>query len=409
MRRSHFSAWAPHCPVCARDRGLTPPLILTEGATERDDDVLSGTLVCADAACRHEYPIVDGIPIITPALRKLLGERAVELLLRDDLDPAALSLLGDALGPDSWLDVVRQGVSTYAWDAYADLDPAEGTAEPVPGAASRCLARLLMLAGPLRATERVLDLGCAAGRTTFDCAATGGALVLGIDSNLALLRLARGVATSGRVAYGRRRIGIVYDERRFDADLPGRERVDFWACDATALPFASESADMIVALNLLDCVADPVALLRAMMAALRPGGAMLLATPFDWSTRATPVTGWIGGHSQRGEGEGAAEPLLLALLTDGANPQSIAGLKITGICDQPWHTRLHDRSSVLYKTHLVALRRDDPRCLPAGQADRPVDILTMSETGDFAECRRSPAAPETRDDMPDEFPASTTG
>ena len=47
----------------------------------------------------------------------------MELLLRDDLDPAALSLLGDALGPDSWLDVLRQGVSTYAWDAFADLDP----------------------------------------------------------------------------------------------------------------------------------------------------------------------------------------------------------------------------------------------------------------------------------------------
>jgi len=167
MRRAHFAAWAPHCPVCARDRGTTPRLGLADGATERDHDVLVGILVCAEATCRHEYPIVDGIPIITADLRRHLGERGIELLLRDDLDPAILGLIGDALGPDCWFDVVRQGVSTYAWDAYADLDPLEDSAgEPRPGAARRCLAALLELARPWRPGDarHVLDLGCAAGR-----------------------------------------------------------------------------------------------------------------------------------------------------------------------------------------------------------------------------------------------------
>ncbi len=322
--------------------------------------VLSGILVCCDPACRHEYPIVDGIPVIMPELRRHLGERAIELLLRDDLDPAVLSLLGDALGPDSWLDVMRQGVSTYAWDGYADLDPGEPpptAVGPHPGAARRCLEALLVLAGPLPPAARVLDLGCGGGRTSFDLAAASpDGLVLGVDANLALLRLAGRVARTGTVAYPRRRIGTVYDERRFAAAMPGSERVDFWACDAAALPFAAAGAGLVLALNLLDCVADPHRLLTAMAAALAPGGVLLLASPFDWSTRATPVEGWIGGHSQRGEGQGAAEPLLRALLTPGAHPLAVAGLDVIGTADCAWQTRLHDRSAVSYRSHLVAAR-----------------------------------------------------
>ena len=360
MRRSHFAAWAPHCPACARSTGAISALGFAEGAQEQDGDVLAGILVCGDAACRQEYPIVDGIPIIMPDLRRHLGERAIELLLRDDLDPAVLSLLGDAIGPDTWFDIIRQGISTYAWDSYADLDPMEEDRAPFPGAASRCLARLLALAQPWRprGADRVLDLGCAGGRTSFDLAAATGGLVLGVDSNLALLRLARRVARTGTARYGRRRIGTVYDDRHFAADLPGRGQVDFWACDVAALPFA-QPCDLVVALNLLDCVADPPQLLAGMAALLRPGGALLLSTPFDWSLRATPFEGWIGGHSQRGEGGGAAEPLLRALVTAGGHPRAVAGLRIAGTADCEWHTRLHERSAVAYRSHLLALLRYD--------------------------------------------------
>ncbi len=361
MRRSHLAAWAPHCPICARDKGTAPALGLADDPVEAADDILSGRLICAEPACRAEYPVIDGIPIILANLRQHLGERAVELLLRDDLHPDALSLLGDALGPDTWLDLLRQGVSTYAWDAYADLDPTETPSEHDavrPGAARRCLHALLALAAPLdlTAARHVLDLGCAAGRTAFDCAALApGALVLGIDGNLALLRLARRAALSGEVAYGRRRIGLVYDQRRFAADLPGRERVDFWACDAAALPFAGGSADLVLALNLLDCVPDPVALLHAMAKTLRPGASLLLATPFDWAARATPAPNWIGGHSQRGDGAGAAEPLLHALLS-GQHERGVPGLMVSGVGEHGWHTRLHDRAAVAYRSFLIAVR-----------------------------------------------------
>ncbi len=182
--------------------------------------------------------------------------------------------------------------------------------------------------------------------------------MLGLDRNLALLRLARR-AGEGVVSYPRRRIGLVYDRRRFPVAAEGAARVDFWACDALALPFAPGVADLAAALNLLDCVAEPRRLLAGLAESVRPGGRVLLATPYDWSTRATPVDTWVGGHSQRAEHRGAGEPFLRALLQEGAHEQSVRGLRLLAEADLPWQTRLHDRSAMLYRAHLLALARTD--------------------------------------------------
>jgi SAM-dependent methyltransferase/uncharacterized protein YbaR (Trm112 family) len=352
--------------------------VLAEVRADQGDEVISGILHCPNPACQLEYPIIDGIPVIVPELRTLLTERGIELLLRDDIDPLLESMFGDAMGPGGWFDVMRQTVSSYAWDGWADLDPDEaaggggdvmpgptsgavvvGAATgPVPGAVRRCLDQLLDMAGPIDGVARVLDVGCAAGRSAFALAGRhAGALVLGIDMHLGLLRLAHG-ALHGTISYPRRRIGLVYDRRRFAVSLAAGERVDFWACDALALPLAAASADLVAALNVLDCVAEPRRLLAGLAEVLRGDGRLLLATPYDWSTRATPMETWIGGHSQRAAHRGAAEPFLRALLTEGEHPQSVAGLRLLDEMPAwPWQTRLHERSSVSYRTHLLALMR----------------------------------------------------
>jgi SAM-dependent methyltransferase len=369
VRRGHFAAFAPHCPRCAGAGDGRHALVLAEVRAERADEVISGILHCPNPGCQHEYPIIDGIPVIVPELRTLLAERGIELLLRDDLDPLLESLLGDAMGPGGWFDVMRQTVSSYAWDGWADLDPEEAPAEdgppmpgmvpgPVPGAVRRCLDRLLAMAGHPDGVERALDIGCGAGRSAFALAERhAGALVLGIDMHLGLLRLAHG-ALHGTVSYPRRRVGLVYDRRRFAVSLVGSERVDFWACDALALPFAAGSADLVAALNVLDCVAEPRRLLAGLAEVLRQDGRLLLATPYDWSSRATPVETWIGGHSQRAAHRGAAEPFLRTLLTEGEHPQSVPGLHLLDETPAwPWQTRLHERSTVSYRSHLLALAR----------------------------------------------------
>ena len=115
--------------------------MLAHVAARTDEAILAGTLHCPD--CQHEYPIIDGVPVIVPELRRLLSERGLEMLLGDDLDPSLASILGDAIGPDSWLDVIRQTQSTYMWDGYADLDPPEIPGTPIPGAGAAFLHALL--------------------------------------------------------------------------------------------------------------------------------------------------------------------------------------------------------------------------------------------------------------------------
>src|ERR1700678_1841491 len=187
MQRRHFDFFRPICPVCLRAWSGEQLLRLASVFAEQDGDVRQGILHCSLATCRHEYPILDGIPIVTPNLRRHLSDRAVEVLVRDDIDPDLEGLFGDAMGPDSWFDVLRQTLSTYGWDAFGDQDPAEPalSEECRPGAATRCLAELLHLAPPAGPVSRALDLGCAAGGTSFALAAAlPDALVLGLDMNL---------------------------------------------------------------------------------------------------------------------------------------------------------------------------------------------------------------------------------
>jgi SAM-dependent methyltransferase/uncharacterized protein YbaR (Trm112 family) len=356
VRLRHFEALRPVCPVC-QAQGEAAPLGLATVARREGDCVLEGVLHCARTACRREYPILDGVPVLIADLRSFAANQFQALMLRDDLSATLESLLGDACGPGSAFDVQRQHLSCYARDHYGDFDPEESGSEPPPGAVPRLLRRGLELAPP-RPAGPVLDVGCSVGRTTFALAETTDELVLGVDLNFAMLRLAQGVLRRGVVRYPRRRVGVVYDRREFAVDLPHRERVDFWACDALALPFAAEGFGLAVSLNLLDCVASPRDLLAGVAVLLRPGAPLVLSTPYDWAPGATAMEAWLGGHSQRGPDGGAGEPVLRSLLTPGAHPLAVPGVRILAeVADCPWQVRLHDRSTVHYQAHLLVAEK----------------------------------------------------
>lgn len=357
MRRSHLDALRPVCPVCRAGGAREHPLVLAEACREEGGSILEGTLRCPASACQREYPILDGIPLLIANLRAYVAGAIDQINAREDLDATTESLLGDCCGPGSSYDATRQHLSTYAWDHYGDLDPLE-TGEPRPGSLLRVLKRGLELAGEIPGGP-ILDLGCAVGRSSFALARTEDSFVVGADLSFSMLRLASGVLRQRRVRYPRRKVGIVYDRREFPASFPhAEEAVDFWGCDATDLPFSDGTFAAVVGLNILDCVASPHALLASLPRILAPGGKAILSTPYDWSPGATPIEAWLGGHSQRSETAGASETVLRALLTPGAHPASVKGLKIIAEDrDLPWRVRLHERSSVEYRVDLVVVAR----------------------------------------------------
>lgn len=356
MRRQHFESLQPVCPRCRVSARRVSPLAIGHVERESTAGIVEGVLHCTSAECQLEYPILDGAPLLVPDIRRYVSDHLPTLLARTDLSGRTESLIGDCVGPATYHDATRQHLSTYTWDHYGDLDPDEGASDELrPGSIVRCLERgLAMVQGEIDGP--ILDIGCAAGRTSFELARRFETPVLGIDINFSLLGVARRVLEQGTVQYPRRRVGIVYDRRELQVDTEGSEHVDFWVCDALAMPFRDATFGMVTALNVLDCLTAPSAMLGSVRDVMRPGSPALLSTPYDWSTNVTPLESWIGGHSQRGPGAGASEPLLRALLTEGAHPQSVPGLEIIGEDeDVPWQTRLHDRSSVSYRAHLLAV------------------------------------------------------
>lgn len=100
-----------------------------------------------------------------------------------------------------------------------------------------------------------------------------------------------------------------------------RERgLDVVRGDATALPFATGGADLVVAFDVIEHIEDDVAALREMRRVLRPGGVLLLAVPTGmdlWSAHDEAV-----GHVRRYD----AASLLAAV--------RVAGFTVTEA--QPW-------------------------------------------------------------------------
>lgn len=321
MRRRHFETLRPVCPLCRHP--LSAPF---DG-----EELREGIILCTNADCRREYPVIDGIPILVGAIRAWLSANPLQILQRDDLSPDLESLLGDVLGPGSQYDTQRQHTGIYADDHYGG-----------GGAAVRLLERAIDAdcAAPL------LDLGCATGGTTFRLARHG--LTVGIDLNFAMLRIASQVLRSGRARYARRRAGVVYDRVDIAVDVENSEQVDFWCCDATALPFNDATFGTVASLNLLDCTPAPQHVLHETARVLQNGGRAILSTPYDWSPTATPVEQWLGGHSQRGAERGAPETFLRS---------AMGALQIEREENVPWRVRLHDRSAVEYDVHLVIARK----------------------------------------------------
>ena len=359
MRVRHFETLRPVCPVCRAPGEPGSTLRIAQVARESGGHILEGVLHCPNSNCLREFPIIDGIPLLVANIRQYISDNILSIQGRGDLSEVIESMIGDCCGPASAFDVARQHLSSYGWDHYADLDPAEPAVEPRPGSMLRTLDIGLQMAEPI-SSGPIIDVGCSVGRASFALADRGTELVLGVDLNFPMLRMASGILRHGSVRYPRRRVGLVYDRREFPATFAQRENVDFWACDVTALPFPAGTFSLAVNMNVLDCVHSPREMLLSIAGILKAGGKVILTCPYDWSAGATPLEAWVGGHSQRSPNAGSSDALLRSLLTPGAHPSSVDNLALTAERDHlPWHVRLHDRSAVGYDLHLVVAARTE--------------------------------------------------
>jgi len=165
----------------------------------------------------------------------------------------------------------------------------------------------------LSSSARVLDLGCAVGRSSFELARICGSVV-GIDYSHRFIEAATALRDNGILPYLRKDEGDL--TTALEAKVPegiDRSRVSFQQADATQLPEDLGSFDALLAANLIDRLDDPKAFLDSLPGLLNPGGQLVITSPYTWLEEYTPKENWLGGFEKDDVGRRTVDGLEEAL------------------------------------------------------------------------------------------------
>lgn len=168
----------------------------------------------------------------------------------------------------------------------------------------QALAAIAIHAMGDKPARNALDLGCAAGRATFELARHF-QHVTGIDFSARFIGSGVQLAEQGVLRYTLTDEGelVSYRERTL-ADLgldEARRKVDFFQGDACNLKPLFTGYDLIFAANLIDRLYSPGKFLAGVHERLNPGGILLIASPYTWLEEHTRREEWIGGFKKNAE------------------------------------------------------------------------------------------------------------
>lgn len=157
----------------------------------------------------------------------------------------------------------------------------------------RCVLEGLDLAAPPKGA-RALDLGCAVGRSSFELARFCDE-VIGIDYSHAFIEAANRLVASGQHPATRLDEGSAATALTVVVDSEiDRSRVSFEQGDAQNLRDDLGQFDYVIACNLICRLPEPLRLLRRLSNLLKPGGQLVITTPFTWLEAYTPSQNWLG-------------------------------------------------------------------------------------------------------------------
>lgn len=160
--------------------------------------------------------------------------------------------------------------------------------------------------------KKAIDIGCAVGASTFElskiCPDT-----LGVDLSERFIDVAQILAKQGYFDYQLTQEGEITDPRKVTLDPEiDPSRVRFRRADACSLPASFEGYDLVLGANLICRLPSPRAFLSRLGGSrglVKPGGLLLLTTPFTWRAAHTPPGAWLGGREENGERIWSADTL----------------------------------------------------------------------------------------------------
>ena len=183
------------------------------------------------------------------------------------------------------------------WGKRNDIWPSryEGkfTRPGVEDFARKCVDLVLEYAP---AQGSVIDVGCAAGRCSFDLAGCF-ERVVGIDYSHGLIDAANTLKEKGEMAYQSQNTGSgqIYGKAIVDPKID-RTRLHFEQGDGCNIDPKYHDFDAVLYANLLCRLPDPKAGLLRLQGEnglVRPGGILVMTTPFSWLEQYTPRAKWL--------------------------------------------------------------------------------------------------------------------
>jgi putative 4-mercaptohistidine N1-methyltranferase len=187
----------------------------------------------------------------------------------------------------------------FHYGAAADVLAWDFGPKDAAGFAARCVSDCIE-AEAVKPNARALDLGCAVGRSSFELARYC-TEVIGIDYSQSFIRAAVEIRKHGQIHFDRTDEGTLTS--RCVASVPheiDRNRVHFEMGDALKLRAALGDFDVVLAANLLCRLEDPIQLVLKFSQLVRPGGQLILVSPYSWSKEFTPAAKWLGGYERDG-------------------------------------------------------------------------------------------------------------
>ncbi len=179
----------------------------------------------------------------------------------------------------------------------------------------RCVTECVNAAA-LALGARALDLGCAVGRSTFElarwCSTT-----IGIDYSNRFIGVAERIRRDGIMAYDRLDEGALHTPLK--ACLPDgidRGRVSFEQGDAMNLRGDLGQFDVVLMANLIDRLHSPLRCLQRLPSLVKPGGQLVITSPYTWLEEFTPRPHWVGGFERDGRRFTTLDGLRAELLQD---------------------------------------------------------------------------------------------
>lgn len=133
---------------------------------------------------------------------------------------------------------------------------------------------LLEIQPYIKDNMKVLDVGCATGRVSFELASLGDVVCTGTDQSKKFIEFSNKFRNFGvkRINFPKRKVGSV----------------NFIVDDILDTKLNNNDYDIIVCINIFDRVDNPPKLFEVLYGLLKNNGILLIVDPYDWSMSLAP-------------------------------------------------------------------------------------------------------------------------